>query len=258
VLQCVACNGAERTFVCKDVRGSVLQCVTACCSVLQCIARDGAERTFTCMSVRGSVLQCVAVCCSVLQCIACDGAERAFSQRYPLIVLEIYDYQPKPPDFGVGVGCSFYQSCWLTQAYIAIYTGLHLNTSQYITIHRNIYSVMISCATGSKRTAKHCNTLQHTATHWNTLHHTATHGHALQHYGQQEANTQGFLVYVQVICASVVYVFCCSVLQCVSVCCSVLQCVAVCCSVLQCVAVCSSEIMRNRKQTHRAFLYMCR
>jgi len=49
------CVHAGRT---KEWKGSVLQCVTVCCSVLQCVL------------VSCSVLQCVAVCCDVLQCVA--------------------------------------------------------------------------------------------------------------------------------------------------------------------------------------------
>ena len=43
--------------------------------------------------------------------------------------------------------------------------------------------------------------------------------------------------------SDLVYIWCCSVLQCVAVSCSVLQCVAVCCRVLQCVAVCCSVLL---------------
>ena len=60
VLQCVvmcraSCVSTPGLQIVQNF-GSVLYCVTVCCSVLQCVA------------VCCSVLQCVAVCCGVFQC----------------------------------------------------------------------------------------------------------------------------------------------------------------------------------------------
>jgi len=54
---------------------SVLQCVTACCSVsLQSMGDVAAgtlrRKALRCVAVCCSMSQCIAVCCSMLQCIA--------------------------------------------------------------------------------------------------------------------------------------------------------------------------------------------
>jgi len=101
----------------------------------------------------------------------------------------------------------------------------------------------------------HCNTLQHAATHCNTP----------QHTHETQKDVKGMESKLKVLKASLdektmalsktthelrsslarlrsmpttKQVWCCSVLQCVTVCCSMLQYVAVCCSVLQYVALC--------------------
>jgi len=96
-----------------------------------------------------------------------------------------------------------------------------------------------TCTSHRRRThynsPTHCDTLQR---NHSTLRRTAMHCNTLQHTLQNIQQHLSVQLLPQFVCVAV----CCSVLQCVAVCCSVLQCVTVCCSVLQYVAVCCSVL----------------
>ena len=85
VLQCAECSVLQHVAV-REVPAvflSVLQCVTACCSVLHvvCCSVLQCEKYWLFSSV------CVAVCCSVLQCAACSVLQRVAVREVPAVFL---------------------------------------------------------------------------------------------------------------------------------------------------------------------------
>ena len=117
-----------------------------------------AECVLQCIVVCCSVLQCVAVCCRVWQCVAVRCS-----------VLQC-----------VAVCCSVLQCaavCCRVWQCVAVCPP-HRVTS------RKINLLLRGCEGAGKffrKSATHCNTLQHAATRCNTTHHTATHRSTLQH-----------------------------------------------------------------------------
>ena len=124
----------------------------------------------------------VAVCCSVLQCdIATRQSSHILSSKFESKLIKT----------SASNNHNRFRAKKVTSNSNALqhtasrYIKLHHTASHCITLQQNRVAATTTIVSESaiefKRTATHCNTLQHIATHCNTLHHTASHCITLQH-----------------------------------------------------------------------------